>query len=351
MEKVQANRLAGLDVFRIMAALVVFLFHTYVHMKCNYGIFSGFVNMGAIFMTGFFMLSGYVLFITWKHKCLSEITNIKVFYKKRLIGIYPLYLLLTFLNVSPRGGQTLLVPIEILGLQSTFVSLFSYAHNSGTWFVSCLIICYLLYPFGQEVVKQISFKWKLIFVVVMGSILLYAPLVVIKYQTAHIYDNPFYRCLEFSIGIFLASISEKISKVKFHFLYTWKCFLVELFLLITGVSICVKRSFFVNDYMLYNWIALPVFIFMIMTLAGISSERMERSRVISYLSSISYCFFLAQFWVWKITRFILDYLDTDNNVVKICLSLVVCLLLSIVAHELFEKPVTKWLKKKCGVGE
>lgn len=244
------------------------------------------------------------------------------------------------------GGAKLLAPIEILGLQSTFVSLWSYAHNSGTWFVSCLIICYLLYPFGQEVVRQMSFKWEVISIGVIGSILLYAPLVVIKFQTHAIYDNPFYRCLEFLIGILLASINEKMDKRKISLFYTWKCFFVELCLLIVGVSICVNRSFFVNDYMLYNWIALPIFILMIMTLGGISYGRMKEFRIISYLSRISYCFWLAQFEVWKITRSILDYMDTDNNVVKICLSLMICLLLAVIAHEFFEKPVTKWLKNK-----
>lgn len=105
MEKVQSNRLAGLDIFRIMAALVVFLFHSHIYIGCNYGLLTGFVNMGAIFMTGFFILSGYVLFITWKRTELTEIANIKNFYKKRLIGIYPLYLLLTFFECFSWGGK------------------------------------------------------------------------------------------------------------------------------------------------------------------------------------------------------------------------------------------------------
>ena len=55
------RRLVGLDVFRIMSAVVVFLFHTQMHMGADFGFLNEFIHMGAIFMTGFFMLSGYAL--------------------------------------------------------------------------------------------------------------------------------------------------------------------------------------------------------------------------------------------------------------------------------------------------
>lgn len=49
----QKTKLIGLDLFRISAALFVFLFHT-GHINCSYGILQKFISMGAIFMTGFF---------------------------------------------------------------------------------------------------------------------------------------------------------------------------------------------------------------------------------------------------------------------------------------------------------
>lgn len=54
-------RLIGIDILRILSALVVFFFHARVHLHCSFGVLSGFVEMGAIFMTAFFMLSGFVL--------------------------------------------------------------------------------------------------------------------------------------------------------------------------------------------------------------------------------------------------------------------------------------------------
>lgn len=74
------QRLQGLDIFRIVAALVVMLFHSSIHIGCNYGIFGAFISMGAIFMTGFFMLLGFSLYYVHGENDLSDIGAIKVFF-------------------------------------------------------------------------------------------------------------------------------------------------------------------------------------------------------------------------------------------------------------------------------
>lgn len=58
------ERLIGLDVLRILSALVIFAFHSISHIGANYGQLNGFFSMGAIFMTAFFMLSGLSLSLT-----------------------------------------------------------------------------------------------------------------------------------------------------------------------------------------------------------------------------------------------------------------------------------------------
>ena len=119
-------------------------------------------------MTAFFVLSGYVIYYTYQKKDLGKLANIKLFYKKRYITILPIYYLVGTLYIIFFLGGTeslqenvILMPIEILGLQSVFTSIFSVSHNGGTWFVSCILLCYLIYPFAQEIIKQISLKSKI----------------------------------------------------------------------------------------------------------------------------------------------------------------------------------------------
>ena len=63
-----SHRAIGLDLMRISLALLIFAFHSRIHvLQCNYGLLNGFIDMGAIAMTGFFLLSGYALFLPIHH--------------------------------------------------------------------------------------------------------------------------------------------------------------------------------------------------------------------------------------------------------------------------------------------
>lgn len=58
------KRLYTLDIFRIICAIVVFMFHAHISVDIytNFGIFNNFISYGHIFMTAFFMLSGFGLY-------------------------------------------------------------------------------------------------------------------------------------------------------------------------------------------------------------------------------------------------------------------------------------------------
>ena len=162
----QTKRNIGLDLFRVSLALLIFLFHSNMHFGCHYGLFDHFVRMGAIAMTGFFMLSGYALNLSNKN-VLTDISEYKKFLLKRLISIVPLYYFVAIIHVLFFSGDSwqselLLFPIEALGLQSFFSSLFTVSHNGGTWFISCLLPCYLLFPFLQWLFRNLSGNEKMV---------------------------------------------------------------------------------------------------------------------------------------------------------------------------------------------
>lgn len=112
----------------------------------------------------------------------------------------------------------------------------------------------------------------------------------------------------------------------------------EVILLIGGVSAVVQRNFAVGDYMLYSWIALPLFTVMIITLSeswNMSGDAFVIKKVLPYLSKISYAFFLAQFFTWPLMHKIID-LVSDDNLFKILVSFVITLIFSILLHEAVE---------------
>ena len=343
------QRAAGLDLFRVVAAVMVLLFHCNIHHGNDFGALTGFVSMGAVFMTAFFMLSGFVLFLTYRARDLLKNDALKNFYLKRVCGIFPLYLIVAALYVVTLGSESLfqnlvLLPIEVLGLQSVFSTLFPVSHNGGTWFISCLLFAYLAFPLMQEIVKQMSTRAKWIVLAICTAILFWSPLVVHTFKTDSIYSNPFFRGLEFFIGVLLCSLPIRAGIAKI--LATWKAFVVEILLLVAGISIAIWLNVFVGNYMLYDWIVIPLFACMILTLAGLKSPRLQGSAVLRYASAASYAFFLAQTFNTEIENWLFATCGIQNNVLQIIMSVALCAVMAIALHELVEKPCAKVLKKK-----
>lgn len=242
----------------------------------------------------------------------------------------------------------LLIPVELLGLQVQFDTIYVYFNNGGTWFISCLILCYLIYPLLQVTIKQISFRLQLITVLLCVAILLYSPIIVMKFNSKSIYDNPFFRIVEFTIGVILASMKKIFDNNHFFrkYLYNWPILIMVNMLMIIGVSFAVKRNVELGNYMLYNWICLPSFIIMIIGLSGIEGEIISHSRLVLYGSEIGYCFFLSQLFSNHICKIIISKYEIVNNISVIILSWLICIVIAIIFHELLEKPIKRWLSSK-----
>jgi len=347
----QTKRNIGLDLFRVSLALLIFLFHSNMHFDCHYGIFDHFVRLGAIAMTGFFMLSGYALNLSNKN-VLTDISEYKKFLLKRLISIVPLYYFVAIIHVlffssDSWQSELLLFPIEALGLQSFFSSLFTVSHNGGTWFISCLLPCYLLFPFIQWLFRNLSGKEKMVLGGAILSVLFISPIVQRHFMLASIYDNPFFRILEFSIGVLIAVLhDEKHEWMSLGVFQNKLILLLIVALLVTGVS--YGDIFFPGrDYMLMNWVVLPCFIVMFLIFRNVSFRSLDSSRLLQYLSKLSFAFFLAQFYVWTISSIVVfKIINRDANCIRIIVSLLCCLVVSTFLHEVIEKPIKDYLIKK-----
>lgn len=169
------KRIIGLDYLRVYTVFMVFLFHSWMHLGCSFGKLTSFVSEGAVYMTLFFMMSGYVLGLKYKELPMDG-AALLTFYKKRLVSVLPLYIVCVILYPPIFGEETLLqnlliLPVELFGIQSVFPSLMTVTHNGGTWFVSCIVICYLLFPLAILLIRTISKKC-LCFVISMAYLVL-----------------------------------------------------------------------------------------------------------------------------------------------------------------------------------
>ena len=241
-------------------------------------------------MTVFFLLSGYAINLSSGSKDMSNNKEIKRFYTKRLISILPLYyvwaLFVIVTRIVAKGipaiwEELILFSVETLGIQSVFSTLFPYSHNGGSWFISSILICYFVFPLIHLLTKQIDDKRRLMLIIILSAILLYSPFVKSYFNLQSIYSNPFFRLLEFSIGVLVSQMNLKQeSQCKIiQFLRKPAICIITIVILLIRVSV----AYYIGipaDYMLYNWVALPCFISLLVSLGYIQFQRLRVSKTI-----------------------------------------------------------------------
>lgn len=346
------GRIVGLDILRIWLALLIFMFHSNLHFHCNYWILNSFVNMGAIAMTAFFILSGYCIEMTNTSLNIGDIESLKRFYIKRSISILPLYFFIHIVRMFLWNSESfidrvLMFPIQSLCIQSQFSTISGHAHNGGSWFISCIIACYFVFPLLHVIFKACSYKIRIIILLLLVFVLLWSPLVQIKLYANTLYANPFFRCVEFSIGILLFTTNKQYSlSNKYSKLMGWPTIICATIALVAGISFASRLSL-PHDYMLFNWIALPCFIVLILCLGIKKISRWQDNIFIRYSSSISFTFFLAQMLgLWPTSASIVELIGYDNNIVRITVSFILCTMISIALHEFIEVKSYDYLKNK-----
>ena len=343
------KRVIGLDIVRIALALVIFLFHSNVHLDCRYGALTDLVSVShTIAMTGFFMLSGYSLQVAYGQKELDDKLSVLMFYKKRLIAIYPLYIICgsTFVLMCIVYGKQsiidnlLLLPIELLGVQSFFAgSLFKYSHNSGTWFVSCLLVCYAFYPLLKSVIQKASRRWLVVIALLVWVFLSYFPFVSEKFEAGSMYTNPFIRACEFSLGALLARINSIQSNRNFFFFQSgWFLLFFSLMFLYLESRLCF--------YQIYrDWLTQAGLSIILIISGSLKYSFLANNKAVLYISSLTYAFFLGQFFVWNPMKVLLMYVDL-SNVQIIVISFFACYVVSVILHHLVEDRIGKYLRSK-----
>lgn len=276
------------------------------------------------------------------NKDFKEWSDYKRFYLKRLITIYPLYIvtgtLFVLMNIIA-GKQTiidnlLLFPIEVLGIQAIFPgSLFAYAHNSGTWFVSCILLSYLLYPIFLMAIRNLKRYTLFVLVICFIASMIYIPCIDITFDAPSLYTNPFYRLIEFSTGVLLA-FNKCDRKQNYFYLIL---LVISNLLLIIGISVApTNKHLFVG----------ACIAIIIWSCGNIQFDNTRRYNIVIYLSSLTYSFFLAQFFVWNPLKFVILYIGRLSNEVLVIISFILCVIISVVLYEFIDKKSQKYLKKE-----
>lgn len=166
-------RLKELDVLRGIAALNVVIFHYTSKFRLNFGHnYSPLYDweLGRYGVELFFMISGFVIFMSLQHNI-----SIEAFARKRFVRLYPEYWIcvcLTFLVLTiARDPKIATVSMPVLMLNLTMIhGVFDISNVDGVyWSLIPELIFYfsigLLYYFGQfRRIKVLGFAWLLLMI-------------------------------------------------------------------------------------------------------------------------------------------------------------------------------------------
>lgn len=156
------KRIVYLDFIRVFSCLCIMLNHfnasvsgwngSFVYPNSVIPNFYLGVYLGDIGVTLFFILSGAALMMTYKEG------NLKRYYKKRLLNIYPMFWLaylgatvVDFLLFKGMNTSDLkLLIFTVLGMDgylgSTWIPAAFSFYKLGEWFLGCILLLYLIFP-------------------------------------------------------------------------------------------------------------------------------------------------------------------------------------------------------------
>lgn len=282
----EAHQIPSLTSFRFITAFVVFLFHCrcHLHWKCGVEILDKFISHGAVFMSGFFVLPGYIMSHVYANTDFSKAVNIRSFYVKRFAKIYPTYALTTVFYFSYFRDFSLSEYVRILIndlflVQGFFPSMFKLGINGGTWSLTVEMFLYFLFPFFLILSgKSPKIAIAGIIIAILISLNVYFE------KSDPVYANPIFRLADFTCGIgFYFALRNLGPSRCLHFL---------VLPLLFCVCVCLGDGKY--RYMLGQFIIIPLFGLWI-ALVHHSSSFIYNNRMLEYLGLISYSFYLWQF--------------------------------------------------------
>jgi peptidoglycan/LPS O-acetylase OafA/YrhL len=341
---------------RFVFALMVFLSHLqFVQDKTFAGLYMNYFREGRLGVSFFFILSGFVLALTYKKKIVTGTFSKKEFWMARLARIYPLHIV-TFLIAIPvsmidlYGGFATAAAraLSNLSLLQSFIPSqdWYFTFNKLSWSISDEQFFYLLFPFAMLFLyKHPGFKkYSPLLLLLVPVGIYFCPE---KFQQYFFYVTPVTRFADFYIGILLYEIFESNRFAKYFQL-------AKTVTVIEIVSILLFVIFFfyyknipdADRFSFYYWLPMTFIIFSFSYNIGWVSKILS-NKLLVYLGEISFGFYLIQQLVIRYFLIINEkYSLLKNDWWVITTIFIITLIGSHLSYMLIEQPCRRIIRKK-----
>jgi len=321
------------------------------------------VSQGAVGMTLFFMLSGFILAFTYDLKNIST----REYIIRRFSRIYPVYFLAAAITIPFLGftslpswnngasNQVLLATFAIganlLLVQAWFPPLFAVWNDGASWSISVESFFYALFPTLRKFFSvsprraRVSLCASYLVMVTVG-----ASVTILRPSNMSIaYSVPIYRLGEFIVGVALFDVIKRHDKLQLRHI-SRRFLIFVLPILLVDLAYLGPR---LSDYIGHDWIIIPSFAAVLVNLYSDENivTKLLSSRFLVLLGRSSYSFYAIQaffilFLLKRRANLIVSYHFLSNN---FCLCLITYVLLQITAigvYLFFEKPIRARIQKR-----
>ncbi|HZF61217.1 MAG TPA: acyltransferase [Desulfovibrio sp.] len=357
------NEVYGLTSLRFVAALYVFIFHIHIRYPLANGAIARLLSEGAVAMSLFFMLSGYILAYTYS----DSLTSLRQYFVNRFARIYPIYVVSAILGLpwigtfNSNGTESttwgvfktlFLFASNLLGVQAWFPQFFQYWNDGGSWSISVEFFMYALFPLLLRRLCQLNEKKHAIVLLSCWLFLSYIGFVEVLFGKIGIYYSvPIYRLPEFIIGMCLFFISKRTGEATlFKKIFNTKIFLAFVLIYASYLLVFGRGGI----YLLHNFITIPFFSYTILFMhhSNCMIKKIFETKTLVYLGKISYCIYSFQVVIFlplqSYYENLITYLPIFKNNMNLFFACSIALgIYSSLGYHLIEEPCRKFIRKLC----
>ena len=331
-------RLFYLDFIRAIAVFIIILTHynaLYIYMvppnleKTLLIVYPFGIYIGNLGVSIFFIISGAALMYTYEKGTL----DVKKFYIKRFSSIYPMwwtaciiaysYWLLVYKTANPWGAAPWKILLTFIGFDQYFAHLTVTFGIIGEWFLGCIILIYIIFPF----IRYWLIKQPIITIAIV--LVLYLYFVFFNPWPLWTSVNIFVRLPEFMFGMLFVKFGKNVN---------WKAFTLALIILATTSWIHPGWSGDLKT----TYIGIAFFV-VLAYLARFFQNSSEIKYFCSKICKYSYAIFISHHIViYEVGKKI--NLNTISYGNSIALFIVCCEIIAVVAFVLYH--LHKWIVKQ-----
>lgn len=312
----------------------------------------------------FFIISGFVLSLSYGERLVKEEVSNKRFFLTRISKLYPLHLFVLAIIIPLDYRLGLLGPWYQTLAHALLLQCWMPTHqfvgvlNGPTWFISDLIIYYLIFKYLYRWNMQSKMTFPLIiFVIYMAAYIALTMTVKEDKSADYIYAAPPFRMIDFCIGILLCRFyrSEKGQKAYAFIaskLSSWQAHLTDIAIILISVGM-YYLSIYTNPNFrcaaLY-WLPSVVIIFYI-----IASDQgkgwltlLFHQKALLWLGSISFEIFICHSLCLRVIQSVFIRVFDENNpywAMNFTLALALTILVSWMSKKYVVTPCSNYLKK------